>query len=246
MKTRCIIVTKFMLNDLRLMNLHISAGFTQNARTRLLFVNEPENAVIPAPRLFLGRTREGNVWRFRADLSEKLCEELDALCANEPPLEAEFTELPRHLETYIRLLESNAPVKDISNGSAYQFTNDIAPLNHLTLVTEDNSEILHGGFEKLIEELPAWQPFVALAKKNRAVSVCRSVRLTSEAHEAGVETLPEFRGNGYAEEVVSEWARLARIAGAIPLYSTTWENTASQAVARKLGLKCFGVTTNIA
>ncbi|HEX9962676.1 MAG TPA: GNAT family N-acetyltransferase, partial [Pyrinomonadaceae bacterium] len=92
----------------------------------------------------------------------------------------------------------------------------------------------------------AWQPFVALVKENRAVSVCRSVRITTEAHEAGVETLPEFRGKGYAEDVAAEWALRVRAAGAIPLYSTSWENYASRAVARKLRLKCYGADFHIA
>ena len=35
------------------------------------------------------------------------------------------------------------------------------------------------------------------------MSVCRSVRITPAAHEAGVETLPEFRGKGYAQDVVA-------------------------------------------
>jgi len=68
----------------------------------------------------------------------------------------------------------------------------------------------------------------------------RSVRITPEAHEAGVETLPGFRGKDYAKDVAAEWARRVRGAGAIPLYSTSWENTASQAVTRKLRLACYG------
>ena len=234
-----------MFTDLELMNIHVHTLFTHNNESRLLFVNEPDSAEMPAPRLFLGRTREGNAWRFRDDLPGKLCEELDALCLNEPPVSSEVMEPPRHLETYVRLLESSAPVQNVSNGLAYHFTKYEMPSNGLTAVTEENPQVLQGGFEKLIEELPAWQPFVALVKENRAVSVCRSVRITSEAHEAGVETLPEFRGNGYAKDTVSEWARLVRKAGAIPLYSTSWENLASQAVARKLRLKCYGVTFDI-
>jgi RimJ/RimL family protein N-acetyltransferase len=134
----------------------------------------------------------------------------------------------------------------MSSGLAYQFTEYETPSKHLlTAVTENNAEILQGGFEKLTEELSAWQPFVALVEGNRAVSVCRSVRITSEAHEAGVETLPDFRGKGYAKDATAEWARLVRGAGAIPLYSTAWENKASQAVARKLRLKCYGIDFNI-
>jgi RimJ/RimL family protein N-acetyltransferase len=229
-----------MLADSELTNIHIRALFTHDAESRLLFVNEPDNAVTPAPRLFLSRTRAGNAWRFRADLPEKLCDELAALCADEPPVNAEFNDPPRHLETYVRLLEKHAPVQEVSNGLAYKFTKYQMPSKRPLTVTENNAAVLEGGFEKLIEELPTWQPFVALIEENRAVSVCRSARVTAEAHEAGVETLPDFRGKGYAKDVVAEWARLVLAVGAIPLYSTARENNASQAVARKLQLKCYG------
>ena len=225
-----------MLTDLELMNIHARALFTHNAESRLLFVNEPGGTGLPAPRLFLGRTRAGNVWRFHADLPEQLCEELHALCADEPP---------RQLEKFVRLLERHAPVQEISSGPAYQFTEYERPSKPLLLVTENNAALLQGGFEELVAELSTWQPFVALIEANRAVSVCRSVRITPEAHEAGVETLPNFRGQGYAKDVAAQWARLVRTAGAIPLYSTSWENNASQAVARKLHLKCYGADFHI-
>lgn len=234
-----------MLTDLELMDIHARALFTHDAGLRLLFVNEPDKARVPAPRLFLGRTKAGNLWRFRSDLPIELCEELTSLCADEPSVNLEFEEPPRHLETFIRLLETCAPVREISSGPAYCFTEYRAPSKPLLVVTEDNPYALRGGFEKLIEELPAWQPFVACVENNQAVSVCRSVRITPEAHEAGVETLPDFRGKGYAKEVTAEWARLVRAMGALPLYSTSWGNTASQAVARKLELKCYGTDFHI-
>ena len=234
-----------MLTDLELMNIHISALFTHNIESRLLFVNEPGGTVIPAPRLFLGRTRAGNVWRFHADLPEKLCEELTALGADEPPMKAESGEPPRHLDRYVQLLESDAPVQKMSGGPAYRFTKYEMPSKPLSAVTENDAEILQGGCEEFVAELSTWQPFVALVEETRAVSVCRSVRITPEAHEAGVETLPDFRGKGYAKDVVAEWARLVRASGNVPLYSTSWENFASQAVARKLELKCYGADLQI-
>ena len=229
-----------MLTDLELMSIHVRALFTHNAESRLLFVNEPDSAVAPAPRLFLGRTRVGNVWRFRADLPENLIQELDSLCTDEPPVNTEYNEPPRHVERYVRLLEKHAPVERVSTGPAYHFPASIAPSMHPVAITENDEEMLQGGFEDLVAELPAWQPFVALIERNRAVSVCRSVRITPEAHEAGVETLPDFRGKGYAKDVAAEWAQRVWAVGAIPLYSTSWENNASQAVARKLHLACYG------
>jgi hypothetical protein len=234
-----------MLTDLELISIHVRALFTHDAESRILFANEPDSTVAPAPRLFLGRTRAGNVRRFRADLPHSLTQELDLLFADELPVNTEFREPPLHAEEYVRLLERHASVEKVSTGPAYYFPENITHSRQTIVVTEKDAEKLQGGFEKLVAELSTWQPFVALMDEGRAVSICRSVRITPVAHEAGVETLPDFRGKGYAEDVVAEWARRVRSAGAIPLYSTSWENTASQAVARKLRLKCYGVDFEI-
>ncbi len=218
--------------------MHVQVLFTHDAHARLLFVNEPGGGA-PAPRLFFGRTREGNLWRFRADLPESLIEELAALCVDEP-VGKEFHRPPRHVAAYVRLLATHAPVQELWIGPVYHFTAYFEPSRPLLALTETNAERLRGGFEKLIAELPDWQPFVAIVEEDRAVSVCRSVRITPAAHEAGVETLPECRGKGYAKDVVAGWARVVQSLGAIPLYSTSWENTASQAVAKKLHLVPYG------
>ena len=234
-----------MLTDQELMNLHVRVLFTHDTVSRLLLVNEPGGTTVPAPRMFLGRTPAGNVWRFRSDLPESLIEELGALCADEP-VGVESAAPPRHVEAYVQRLQKHAPVQGMEMGPAYHFPQDVRrPSRHLLGVTEKNAEMLQGDFEELIAELPTWQPFVALVEGNRAVSVCRSVRITPEAHEAGVETLPDFRGRGYAKEVVAEWAHLVGGAGAMPLYSTSWENAASQAVARKLNLRYYGADFHV-
>ncbi len=145
----------------------------------------------------------------------------------------------------MRLLEAHAPVQELWMGPAYHFTEYPEPSRPLLAITETNAERLRGGFEKLVEELPEWQPFLAIVEENRAVAVCRSVRITPAAHEAGVETLPEFRGRGYAKDMVAGWARSVRSMGAIPLYGTSWDNTASQAVAKKLRLVPYGADFHI-
>jgi GNAT superfamily N-acetyltransferase len=224
------------------MDIHVRALFTHDARSRIVSVNQPWGGAAPAPRLFLGRTRAGNVWRFRADLPDTLAAELEALCADEPA-GAESDAAPRHAEAYARLLGGHAPVREQESGPAFyfdQFDQCPEPSGTLLVVTGENAEVLRGGFEEFVDELPSAQPFVALVDDGRAVSVCRSVRITRAAHEAGVETLPHFRGRGYAKEVTAGWARLVKSLDAVPMYSTSWDNTASRAVARKLRLTQFG------
>ncbi|HVF68151.1 MAG TPA: GNAT family N-acetyltransferase [Pyrinomonadaceae bacterium] len=233
-----------VLDDRELLDTHARALFRHDGRSRLLTVNEPGGVGAPAARLLLCRARTRNLWRFRADLPEALVEKLEALCADEPT-GAEFGGAPLHADEYARLLETHAPVRESEAGPAYYFNEYAEPSGQLLTVTESNAELLRGGFEDFVDELPTWQPFVALVEGGRAVSVCRSARITSAAHEAGVETLPEFRGRGYAKDVTARWARLVRSAGALPLYSTSWENTSSQAVAGKLGLTMYAADFHI-
>lgn len=222
---------------------HARALFTHDARSRLLTVNEPGGGP-PAPRLYLGRTLQGNLWRFRADLPEDLVAELEALCRDEPA-GGDLRSPPRHATRYARLLGAHAPLRESESGPAYRFAEYPEPGRPPVALGEKDAGLLEGGFEKLIEELTDWQPFVAVLEGGRAVSVCRSARITTEVHEAGVETLPDYRGRGYAADAVAGWALRVRSLGAAPLYSTSWVNTASQAVARKLRLAQYGADFHI-
>jgi RimJ/RimL family protein N-acetyltransferase len=232
-----------MLTDRHLIDIQARALFTHDSDLRMLLINEPGGGG-PAPRFFLGRTREGNLWRFRADLPHDLTQELEQLCTDEP-VSAALEDSPRHLKLYIELLEKHTPVNEVEIGPVYCFTEYPVTTAQVTTLTETNAEMLKNGFDDCVEELPDWQPFVALTEQGRVVSVCRSVRITPEAHEAGVETLPAFRGKGYAKEVTAEWARLVHSQGALPLYSTSWKNNASQSVAKKLNLRLFAADFHI-
>jgi RimJ/RimL family protein N-acetyltransferase len=76
--------------------------------------------------------------------------------------------------------------------------------------------------------------------QDQAVAICFCARLNPQAAEAGVETVAAARGQGYASAAVAGWAAAMRQRGVIPLYSTSWANVASQGVARKLGMVCYG------
>jgi hypothetical protein len=228
-----------MANHHDLITLHVEALYTHDARSKLLRINEPGGGG-PADRFFLGRTKEGNLWRFGSDLSDSLVEKLEAMCKQEPIIQDLQTK-PLHFETYLQLLEP----QHLWSGPAYYFTSEVESSRAVTVITGQNTDLLQGDFENLIPEIPLWQPFVAVVENNQAVSVCRSVRITPKAHEAGLETLSEFRGRGYAKDVVAAWATQVRKLGALPMYSTSWDNKASRAVARKLNLTMYGTDFSV-
>jgi hypothetical protein len=98
-----------------------------------------------------------------------------------------------------------------------------------------------------IPDLGQRRPFVVSLTPDRAgaAAVCASARMNPAAHEAGVETAKAHRHNEHAANAVSAWAALVRKTGALPLYSTSWTNLASQAVARKTEMNRYGVDYHV-
>jgi len=231
------------LSGIDLMNLHADALFTHDAAGRMRRVNEPDGAV--APRLFFGRTSAGHVLRVREDLPDALVVEAAELIAAES-VRVPLSAVPQCREAILTLLARDAPVLRIWSGPAYRIDADALPAS-------SNVVPISCANVDLLQSFPDWQnemdlrrqPFFAVVDGGRAIALCCSVRITAAAHEAGVETLPGSRGMGRALQAVSGWARAVSALGAIPLYSTSWDNRASQAVARKLGMRQFGVDFHV-
>jgi hypothetical protein len=225
-----------------LMRMHVEALYVHDARSRIECTREWRSS--RAPRFFLGRTSAGHLWRFRSDLPDDVARELEDLCRDEP-VSAELPPAPLHREEFARLLESHLPVERIWAGPAHRLPSDVVPGTRTVGIREANADLLRGGLEDWLEDVPHRQPFQGILEDGRVVSVCASVRITGAAHEAGVETLPAFRRRGHAADVVAGWAAEVRKLRAVPLYSTSWENTASRSVAARLGSSMFGVDFHV-
>ena len=65
-----------------------------------------------------------------------------------------------------------------------------------------------------------------------------------QASELAVETLPEFRGKGYARQVAAAWASHEVKAGRVAFYSYKVSNLASEALARSLGVVQYARSTS--
>ena len=228
--------------DRELIRLHVAALFTHDAEGRLLRVNTPEGK--PAARFFLGRTAQGSEWRFRRDLDAEVVRALAAMVRAEPAGD-EFLQPPHGATAYRDLLARSAPVERVWTGPAYRFPDALATPSGVVRVTARNADLLRPHLEEWAGRVAECPPMLAAVEGGRAVAVCASVRITPAAHEAGVETAPEFRGRGHGARVVAAWAAAVRGMGRIPMYSTAWENTASQALARALGLRRYGTDLHI-
>lgn len=230
-----------MLNSRELMTRHVETLYTWNLAGRMLLVHEHEGG--PAPRFFLGRTAAGSVRRYRHDIHEALRRDLEK--AGETLASTAAHNRSLNADVFSKLLEQVAPVCTIEAGPVFCFP-DLPEISGarvsaaVVLVTRTNTDVLLPLLPPRVPDVERSPPVVAIVASGEAVAVCASVRRTAQAHEAGVEVDVAHRGRGYALQVVTAWARAVRSLRAEPLYSTSWDNEASKAVAHRLGLVEFG------
>lgn len=228
------------LSAAELMEQRVHALYVHDTSGRLTGLNQWDGG--QAPRFYFGSTPEGHIVRFGANLPKPLADMLIALCKSEP-LVQDLETLPAHQVRYLELLD----MEDAWSGPAYRFRAlPSAQPSNVVSINDNNAHLLNGGLEDWLPDVKHRQPFYAAIDDDHAVAVCASVRITDTAHEAGVETLLQYRHRGHAIRAVTAWANAVAARGAIPLYSTSWSNTASLGVARALKLEHFGNDFHVA
>lgn len=226
--------------SLELMRLHLRTLFRFDTAGRLVSTNE--TPPFAAPRLFLGRTREGNSWHLRHDLPTGQAAELTAMLEDEPPL-GELGDEPLCLARAIVILARDLPVSAIHRGPAFVFeaapepSGEALPLGPADLA-RFHPQLREMGWTEGLDD--SQRPCFGVEADGAIVALCHSSRLSPEAAEAGVSAAPDYRQRGFARRVVEAWAREVVLSDRTALYSTTWDNTASQGIADGLGLRFFG------
>ncbi|WP_222125182.1 GNAT family N-acetyltransferase [Paenibacillus xylanexedens] len=216
-----------------MLKIQASTLYTINEQQRLLSINEPGGG--KAPALFIGMTSAGSLTYYHEQLPPDLTVEL-----------GRNSELPLDIPKLIRKVETFEPVNHMWMGPAYAFpeTSDEWNLN-VQLIGHEQRYMLAEHFPELTDHLHERSPVAAYVIGDSAVAVCCSARVSIHGAEASLYTAPGFRGRGYAAETVKCWQYYVRESGRMPIYSTSWDNLASQHVARKLGLIQFGVDFSI-
>ncbi|MGU3569044.1 GNAT family N-acetyltransferase [Paenibacillus sp. D51F] len=223
------------IGDYELMTIQADILFQSGRRGRMTAVNEPSGSA--APLFFLGRTSEGDVIRFGEDFPDDQLEAFEH-AAGRGRTGLELAEL-------IRRWNGIRELKSIWMGPAYLFKNPVQAAGGAIRIARDNMRLLAPGFPGLAEGLEDRHPVFAVVEDGLAVSVCFSARKSSLGAEAGLETLPGHRGRGLAIRCAEAWAQALQADGLLPLYSTSWDNFASQSVARKLGLHAYGMDLHV-
>jgi len=207
--------------------LQLNTLFERDSEGRILHTREPNPST--GSLFALVRSRTECAWAVHRDVPDNVADQLDALARTEPPAK-ELADEPVHAARYHALAGGR-----IDAGPVFTIPADIATQDDIAAVT-DLSQLekhFHGWAPN---EIAGCSPILAVMKDGHAVSVCFCARRSELAAEAGLETAAAFRRRGFGGRVTAAWARAIQASERLPIYSTSWSNTASRAVARKLGL----------
>ena len=215
-------------------DIQLNTLFVLNSDGRIAFTREPAASRGPLFALIRGKT--SCAWAVREDLPPHVAREIERLARQEYPT-ADFRAAPVHADEYAALLSER--VGSTYSGPAFTFPAFVKPAGDLAVI-EDES-VLGPHFRGWVPgEIAAGRaPVVAIFEDGSPVSICFCARRSKLAAEAGLETAAAYRRRGFGWRVASAWARALRTSGLTPLYSTSWTNPGSLAVARKLGLSCY-------
>jgi hypothetical protein len=220
-----------------LIELQLEVLLARDAHGRLTATRDPEPR--SAPRVFLGRSAEGNAFAVHADVDAGTRIMVERLLADEPPLaRPDPDDTPRCRERILSLL---APIATEFRGPAFVLPEDLPRDDRAREVEEDPRGPWLEAFPWLGGGCAALAPVVIAFEGGEPAAVCHSPRgCTDAVAEAGVETLERFRGRGLGSAAVACWARAVQRSGRRALYSTSWENAASRALARRLSARLYG------
>jgi hypothetical protein len=192
------------------------------------------------PHLYVFRTADAVLCRCHAGLGGDVVEALERVALAERGRQRDW---PLEYGRYLAILAAVAPPKAVRAGLLYRVVEPAGGI--ATRITASNADLLGGGLDEWLPDVVLGRPMYAALVDGRAVSVCTSVNAFEGAHVAGVETLPSYRRRGLATQAVASWARAVSRLNATALYGTTFDNLASQGVARRLGMKLLGAEFSV-
>ena len=217
--------------------LQLETLFLRDTGGQILSTREPQPTSGPA--FVLIRSRDEVAWATHASLPDHQATVIAEFACRETPV-AEWDAPPIYADRYRSIIGGK-----VEGGPAFYFPSSLVGGSDVVEVNDESVLQMHfkGWVAGEIEAGAA--PMMAVYADASPASLCFCARRSDVAAEAGVETALAFRRRGYAGRVVSAWAGAVRASGRVPLYSTSWTNLPSRALAAKLRLQQYAVVFSV-
>ena len=241
--------------DLALLRLEAQTLFSLDTRSRIVHVNSPDNG--PAPRLYLAGCASGNILYLRNDVGDETAATIARLAAEEPPL-SEPASNALHIDQYRQLLGAGDSPTESWPGLIWTVPSERAFAHAARLIRSDtsagddllarlradgmSSALIDMGFTALSE---FWPPWCVAMDGGDIASIAFTVAQNEKAAEAGLATMPAFRGRGLGAAATAGWASHPELGARALFYSTSRANTSSQRVVERLQLRFLGASLRI-
>ncbi len=231
--------------DQILLRQRIELRYRLDAAGRLVGENLPEDpADRNAPSLYACLGADLLVYAFRHDVSAERVEHATAVL--EALADALFESPDQFADAGEAIAATWGEGAALRAGPIYRVPRGLPQDPDVVLVAAAQSDALARSFPHTHAHLAALAPCAARLVDGNAVSICRTVRRSRFALEAGVDTVEAHRGRGYGAGVVAAWAEQAWQAGQVPCFSMDWSNEASLNLARRLGMMAIGAEFSLA
>jgi RimJ/RimL family protein N-acetyltransferase len=222
------------VDDLDLLRLELEALWVTDDLGRLR--HERTALGWPAPLLAVAACPAGLHWATSSEVPIEVQRAIGQRLAGERPARA-VGWAPASADELIQLLAGVADVAAPHGGPSYVVPSLPVPSGiELRSSPDHDAASLRGLLPDEDRELTA--PWVVAMVDGAVAAVCETARSAPRSVEAGVWTYEPHRRQGLASAVVAAWSAL--VADRHAFYSTSWDNLASQGVARRLGLRPLG------
>lgn len=228
-----------MDDPLALLRLELATLWVTDERGRLARARTPD--LRPAPLVAVATGSRSCVWACSAAVPDDMAAEIDGVLDGEPAdgRAADVGWSPSAAERLVGLVGQLGRVGTVARGPSFVVA-DALTLDggrDCWLSTESDTQRLSGRMPE-DDRRSLVAPWAVAVVDGTVASVCETARSTPHAVEAGVRTYEGHRRRGLAGATTSAWARL--VVPRTSFYSTSFDNHASQRVARRLGSRPLG------
>ncbi len=205
------------MTALKWLELQFETLYVSDDLGRLRFIREPgyeESELDAAPRFWMDRSKQGNIWRFRNDLPADVMLELDGLCRAESVV-ANWQVEARQAVAIRTVLERHAPITAEERGPAYTIPETANATLNTVIVTEANAAVLEQHFAWKLTSRNSFRSslLAATVVDGDAVAICYCLRppdfegCRSGRGDRRAGSRPRLRGGGVGGSDSRHWSR---------------------------------------